>query len=107
MISWVFKVNADNLESLEWHDEQPWYPMGENITLESSVLNIFRDFKGEELIEEINNNNVVSISSEKAYNLLKTIERTPEKLTTIVMQENSECKRRSNSCFGSKNLGKC
>lgn len=86
LISWVFKVNADNLESLEWHDEQPWYPMGENITLESSVLNIFRDFKGEDLIEEINNNNVVSISSEKAYNLLKTIERTPEKLTTIVMQ---------------------
>ena len=78
---WIYKVNGKNLDILEWLDGQPWYPMGESVSLESSWLSTCNKDKVLKILSDIHNDAAIVITPKDAYDVLTYLEDKPEKLT--------------------------
>lgn len=84
---WIYKINGNDLTSLEWVDGQPWYPMGEKRILNSGWPFDFNSDsdKAKQLLDDINNDAVMLISSKDAYDILTYLENEPDSLTHSVI----------------------
>ena len=82
---WINKVNGDNLTSLEWLDGQPWYPMGNNLRIESSLFSSCDTNYAMKILNKINSDIPVVLSSKDAYVVLTYLENKPEELTNIAI----------------------
>lgn len=78
---WIYKVNGKDLTILEWLDGQPWYPMGENMTLEAPWLSVCNKDKVIQILSDIHNDAAIVITPKDAYDVLTYLEDKPEELT--------------------------
>ena len=81
---WSYHVsNYDLLDNAVWVKGEPIYPMGKNITLESSLATYFDSFSVKPYSPELDpffmGNNTVT--SEEAWDFLQVIKKSPENLT--------------------------
>lgn len=79
--SWIYKVNGDNLNSLEWKDGQPWYPNGQSVFCQLDFFKTSDDDAAIRILYDIDNNIVRLISPKDAYDLLIYFEHKPEDLS--------------------------
>ena len=85
--SWIYKVSqTDQLHALQWSDQtgEPWYLQDDALCVEMRFESVDED-EIELLINSINNEVILTISAQSAYNLLVYLKREPEKLTSIIM----------------------
>ncbi|MGF1759338.1 hypothetical protein L4D76_15630 [Photobacterium sagamiensis] len=78
---WIYKVNGKDLTILEWLDGQPWYPMGENMHLETPWFSTCNEDKAIQILSCINNDAAIVITPKDAYYVLTYLEDKPEELT--------------------------
>ncbi|MHA3115757.1 hypothetical protein E0H86_00960 [Acinetobacter sp. ANC 4635] len=87
---WSYHVsNSDLLDNAVWVKGEPIYPMGSDITLESSLATYFDSFSIKSYSPELDpffmGNNTVT--SKEAWDFLQVIEKSPENLTLYAISK--------------------